>query len=169
MTPFSLPRLQNILKSAVSAYTPSHQKAASSAAPASQHPILRKKTLLFLPQNIAFLHPEAGMQQAKCGHLPAKNKAFCRQKVQFLPLHLRYLSEKTSDEPVFPFFFFYFNGQDFAITLSMSGLQKITPFFPPTPAFGPKQAILRRQKRQSVKMTNEPCRVQRHSSSMPQR
>lgn len=84
------------------------------------------------------------MQQAKCGHLPAKNKASCRQKVQFLPLRLRYLSEKTSDEPVFPFFFFYFNCQDFAITLSMSGLQKITLFFPTTPAFGPKQAILRR-------------------------
>lgn len=74
------------------------------------------------------------MQQAKCGHLPAKNKAFYRQKVQFLPLHLRYLSEKMSDEPVFPFFFFYFNCQDFAITLSMNGLQKITLFFPTTPA-----------------------------------
>ena len=169
MTPFSLPRLQNILKSGVSAYTPSHQKAVNSAAPASQHPILRKKTLLFLSESIAFLHPEAGMQQAKCGHLPAKNKAFYRQKVQFLPLRLRYLSEKTSDKPVFPFFFFYFNCQDFAITLSMSGLQKITPFFPTTPAFGPKQAILGRQKRQNVKMTNAPCRVQRHSSSMPQR
>lgn len=169
MTPFSLPRLQNILKSAVSAYTPSHQKAANSAAPASQHPILWKKTLLFLPQNIAFLHPEAGMQQAKCGHLPAKNKAFCRQKVQILPLHLRYLPEEMSDEPVFSHFFFYFNCQDFAITLSMNGLQKITPFFPTTPAFGPKQAILGQQKRQSVKMTNAPCRVQRHSSSMPQR
>lgn len=109
------------------------------------------------------------MQQAKCGHLPAKNKASCRQKVQFLPLRLRYLSEKMSDEPVFSRFFFYFNCQDFAITLSMSGLQKITPFFPPTPAFGPKQAILGQQKRQSVKMTNAPRRVQRHSSSMPQR
>lgn len=84
------------------------------------------------------------MQQAKCGHLPAKNKAFCRQKVQFLPLRLRYLSEKTSDEPVFSHFFFYFNCQDFAITLSMNGLQKITLSFPTTPAFGPKQAILRR-------------------------
>lgn len=133
MTPFSLPRLQNILKSAVSAYTPSYQKVANSAAPASQHPVLWKKTLLFLPQNIAFLHPKAGMQQAKCGHLPAKNKAFCRQKVQFLPLRLRYLSEKMSDEPVFSHFFFYFNCQNFAITLFMNGLQKIIPFFPPTP------------------------------------
>ncbi len=169
MTPFSLPRLQNILKSAVSAYTPSHQKAASSAARAPQPPVLWKKTLLFLSESIAFLHPKAGMQQAKCGHLPAKNKAFCRQKVQFLPLHLRYLSEKMSDEPVFPFFFFYFNCQDFAITLFMSGLQKIVPFFPTMPAFGPKEAILGQQKIQSVKMTNAPWSVQIHSSSMPQR
>jgi len=61
MTVFSLFRLPNALKATVSTYTSLHQKPPNSADYPPQHPILWKKTLLFPPQNIAFLHQKVGM------------------------------------------------------------------------------------------------------------
>lgn len=127
-------------------------------------------------ENIAFSTPKHCFLASKSRNVTdkkqastAKNWEFYRQKVHFLPIRLRILPEKPPKSVSFLPVFFCFKCKDFAINLSMSGLQKIVPFFPTIPAFGPKKAILGQQKRQSVKMTNASWSSQIHSSSMPQR